>query len=39
MSANAFEEDVKKSIASGMNAHLSKPLDIVNMMDVMQKYL
>lgn len=26
MTANAFEEDVKKSRASGMNAHLSKPI-------------
>ena len=24
MSANAFEEDVKKSLESGMNAHLAK---------------
>ena len=39
MSANAFEEDVKKSLASGMNAHLSKPLDIGRMMEVMQKYI
>ena len=28
MSANAFDEDVKKSLASGMNAHLSKPINI-----------
>jgi CheY-like chemotaxis protein len=27
MSANAFEEDVKRSLDSGMNAHLSKPVD------------
>ena len=39
MSANAFEEDVKKSLASGMNAHLSKPLDLSKMMEVMQKYI
>lgn len=39
MSANAFEEDVKKSIASGMNAHLSKPLDISKLMDVMAAYI
>lgn len=39
MSANAFEEDVKKSIASGMNAHLSKPVNITNMMEVIQKYI
>lgn len=28
MSANAFDEDVKKSIASGMNGHLSKPINV-----------
>lgn len=27
MSANAFEEDVEKSIDAGMNAHLAKPID------------
>ena len=26
MTANAFDEDVKKSFASGMNAHLTKPV-------------
>ena len=28
MTANAFQEDVEKCIAVGMNAHLAKPLDI-----------
>lgn len=28
MSANAFSEDVKASLASGMDAHLSKPIDV-----------
>ena len=28
MSANAFNEDVQRSLASGMNGHLSKPVDI-----------
>ena len=27
MSANAYEEDVKESIASGMNGHIAKPFD------------
>ena len=28
MSANAFDDDVKRSMASGMNGHLSKPVNI-----------
>ena len=28
MSANAFSEDVRRSLASGMNGHLSKPVNI-----------
>ena len=28
MSANAFDDDVRRSIASGMNGHLSKPVNI-----------
>lgn len=31
MTANVFEEDVKKSFEAGMNAHLSKPVDIRQM--------
>ena len=27
LSANAFEEDIRKSLESGMNAHLAKPAD------------
>lgn len=27
MSANAFAEDIKKSLAAGMNAHLAKPIE------------
>jgi len=27
MTANAFDEDVKESLAAGMNAHLSKPIE------------
>lgn len=39
MSANAFEEDVKKSLASGMNGHLSKPLDVGKLEKTLRKYL
>ena len=27
MSANAFKDDVERSLKAGMNAHLSKPID------------
>lgn len=39
MSANAFEEDVKKSMASGMNAHLSKPVNMERLKKTLIKYL
>lgn len=29
MTANAFIEDIQQSMAAGMNAHISKPIDIV----------
>ena len=35
MSANAFDEDVKKSLASGMNGHLSKPIDLAKFEEVL----
>ena len=35
MSANAFDEDVKKSFASGMNGHLSKPIDLAKLEEVL----
>lgn len=28
MTANAFSKDVQRSIDSGMDAHISKPIDI-----------
>ena len=28
MTANAFDEDVQRSLQAGMNAHLTKPIEI-----------
>ena len=39
MSANAYTEDVKKCLACGMNAHLSKPLFLETMVGTMAKFL
>ena len=38
MSANAFEEDVKKSLEAGMNAHLAKPLKMETVISTIAKY-
>lgn len=38
ITANAFDEDAKKCLEAGMNAHLSKPLDIEKMKEVICKY-
>ena len=37
LSANAFDEDSKKSIASGMNGHLSKPIEVDKLLDVLEQ--
>lgn len=39
LSANAYKEDVEKSIESGMNAHLSKPIDRNDLFKTLSKYL
>lgn len=39
MSANAFDEDVKQSLASGMDDHLKKPIVVEEIRAALQKYL
>ena len=37
LSANAFEEDVQKSLASGMNAHVAKPINVKALLETMKE--
>lgn len=39
LTANAFDEDTKKSIESGMNGHLSKPVQLDRLLDLLGKCL
>jgi signal transduction histidine kinase/CheY-like chemotaxis protein len=39
MSANVFKEDIEMSLASGMNEHLSKPVDYDMLIDALKRYL
>jgi CheY-like chemotaxis protein len=39
MSANAFEEDVEKSINTGMNAHIAKPFEPSFLFDTLASFL
>ena len=38
MTANAFEDDVKASMASGMNAHISKPIDFERLKSIIKSF-
>ncbi len=38
-SGNAFAEDVQLARSAGMNEHISKPLDMTRLRDVMRKWL
>ena len=38
-SANAFDEDIKRSLASGMNAHLSKPIEPDKLAEMLSQML
>jgi signal transduction histidine kinase/CheY-like chemotaxis protein len=37
LSANAFDEDRKKALDAGMNAHLSKPINVDEMMETLSQ--
>ncbi|RGX56082.1 response regulator [Anaerotruncus sp. AF02-27] len=39
LSANAFEEDVEKSLACGMQAHISKPIEIEVIKKLFTRYI
>ncbi len=39
MTANALEEDREAALANGMNAHISKPLDVEVFMEVLRRFL
>ena len=39
MTANAFDEDVQRSLQAGMNAHLSKPVDIDRLRETLQELI
>ena len=36
LSANAFKEDMDRSIAAGMNAHVAKPIDVKTLFETMK---
>jgi CheY-like chemotaxis protein len=39
MTAHMFREDIEKSFAVGMNGHIGKPLNLDQVIDVLQQYL
>jgi len=39
MSANAFEEDISRSLAAGLNAHLVKPIDAGLLYETLHMYI
>lgn len=39
VSANAFEEDKRKSLEMGMNEHLPKPIDMELVLETLKKYI
>ena len=39
MTANAFQEDIEKCMASGMNEHVAKPVDLEILLDKLKKHI
>ncbi|MCH5155025.1 MAG: response regulator [Clostridiales bacterium] len=39
MTANAFDDDVKAALESGMNAHLAKPIDMAKLKQLVAKHV
>ncbi len=39
MTANAFEEDKQNALKCGMNGHISKPINIENLLETLEKIL
>ena len=39
MSANAFDDDLKKSVECGMNGHLSKPVEVDKLYRMLREIL
>jgi FOG: CheY-like receiver len=39
MTANVFKEDVEKCLAVGMNDHIGKPLDLDEVIRMLEKYI
>jgi CheY-like chemotaxis protein/archaellum component FlaF (FlaF/FlaG flagellin family) len=39
MTANVFKEDIEKCLSAGMNDHLGKPVDLNELIKILQRYL
>lgn len=39
MTANAFADDIKEALDSGMNDHLAKPVEVSKLLEMMEKWL
>jgi CheY-like chemotaxis protein len=39
MTAHAYKEDVEEALAAGMNGHLSKPIDRLELMETVGKII